>query len=436
MNRKYCNAWGFLFLLSFFMLSCSQNENEQVIEEGNCPPAPQAQVASQIDTLNIIIETSGSMGGFMPTRTGVQTEFQRQVDNLLANAESMEGNRIKTLRYYSARERMYKEAYSRFSQMLRRGLRNVGSSSPIPQMLSNISEQLVGQDQVSIFISDFIYSPPNPRDRDFIANDIRRSLSKVKQEDFVVSVFASQSDFVGTYYPAGAESTPIRNCCSTPIPYYIWVIGPEEQVRLVNQEIISRNYLEQMHYGFDAPPPAYTIIPGSGRTGEWYPADQEGKVIRLDNARGINQEHISYTVGLQLENMPGQVSDKQYLKNNLRLRVQNGEATVAAIYDQQQFLDQEEINNKDRRLVECFSHFVKITVTEVFDRRNDIKVNLALQNDLPAWIEAYTTTDDRLIQEQEPATFALNSIMEGVSEATGKQQGVFFNLTTTIDLSR
>lgn len=437
MNRKYCNAWFLPCLLGFLLLSCSQNGNEQVIvEEGNCPPAPQAAIASQVDTLNIIIETSGSMGGFMPTGSGVQTDFQKQVDNMLANAESLEGNRIETLRYYSARERMYKEVYSRFSQMLRRGLRNVGSSSPIPQMLSNITDKLTGQEQVSIFISDFIYAPPNPRDRDFISNDIRRALAKVRQEDFVVSVFASQSNFVGTYYPAGAKSTPIRNCCSTPIPYYIWVIGPEEQVRLVNQEVIKSNYMDQVHFGFDTPPPAYMIIPGSGRTGEWYPADQEGKVIQLDNARAINQDPVTYTVGLQLENMPGQVSDQTFLKDNLHLLVQNGEAVVEAIYDQQEFLNQEEINNKDRELIGCFSHFVKIKVTQVFDRRSDIRVGLALENELPSWVDAYTTQDDRLIQQQEPATFALNAIMEGVSEATGREERGFFNLTTTIDLSR
>ena len=436
MKRNYRRAWTILFLLGMAFGSCSQNDGEQSTETVDCPTGSQPQVASKVDTLNIIIETSGSMSGFMPTTGGKQTDFQMRVDNLLANAESMEGSRIRTLRYFSARERMYKEVYSRFTQMLRRGLRNAGSSSPIPQMLEDISENHVGPNQVSIFISDFIYAPPNQRDRDFIANDIRRALSKVRQKGMAVSVYAAQSDFSGTYYPADSKSQPIRKCCDTQIPYYFWVIGPEEQVRLVNQEVVKDNYFEQVHFGFDVQNPTYTIIPGSGREGTWYLSDREGKTIQVDNARDIQDGAFTYTIGLQLEGLPGQVASAEYLEDNLLLNVQNGEGKIVEVYETNQFKNQEDINNKDRRLVECFSHYVKVSVNKVFNRNEDIEVNLVLRNNLPAWIEEYTTTSDSQIEEEGPKTFSLNAIMEGVKRVTGNQEKEFFNLTTTIDLSR
>lgn len=379
------------------------------------------------------------MAGFMPTRSGVQTEFQRQIDNLLANVESLEGGTVQAVRYYSARERMYKEVYSRFNQVLRHGLRNVGSSSPIPQMLNNISAAFVGEEQVSVFISDFIYAPPNRRDRDFIATDIRRALGKLP-EGMVVSVFASQSDFSGTFYPAGSldgqAGQPIRNCCETKVPYYIWVIGPAEKVRLVNQHVIRDSFYEQMHFGFEVHEPAYKIIPGSGRAGNWYPLDREGKVIKLDNPRDIRDEGLSFTIGLALESMPGHVADMEFLQRNLRLRMLNGEATLQEVYDREAFINTENINNKDRRLLDCFSHFVKIKVNKVFDPNQNVEANLILENQLPAWVEDYSTTNDTEIEEVGPRTFSLNAILEGAGRATERQGSTFFNLSTTIDLSR
>lgn len=439
MILKYWNVRNSIcFLCVLLMAACSQDSTESVQETGGCPPAPEVRTAQQLDTLNIIIETSGSMAGFMPTRGGTQTDFQRQIDNLLANAESMEGSGIRTIRYYSARERMYKEVYSRFNQVLRHGLRNVGSSSPIPQMLSNITASYVGEEQVSVFISDFIYAPPDRRDRDFIANDIRRALGNL-QEDMAVSVFVSQSDFSGTFYPAGSldgrAGQPIRNCCDTKIPYYIWVIGPEEKVRLVNQDVIRGGFFEQLHFGFSVQEPAYRIIPGSGRSGNWYPIDSEGKVIKLDNPRDIREEKVSFTIGLALESLPGHLADVEYLQHNLRLRMLNAEATLEEVYDRQTFMNTENINNKDRRLLDCFSHYVKISVNKVFDPNQNIEANLILDNELPAWVEDYTTGNDTRIEEEGAKTFSLNAILEGARRATEGQGGAAFNLSITIDLS-
>lgn len=436
MKRNYRRACFVLYLLGMAIAGCSSNGGEQTAESGGCPPVSQARVANKIDTLNIVIETSGSMAGFMPTKAGAQTDFQRQVDDVLANAESMEGKAIRALRYYSARERMYKEVYSRFSQMLRRGLRNVGSSSPIPQMLQNISSNLTGPDQVSIFISDFIYAPPNQRDRDFIANDIRRALGKVRENNMIVSVFAAQSDFEGTFYPADSKSRPIPRCCGTKIPYYYWVIGPEEKVRLVNKEIMKNKGMEQVHFGMQSQPPSYMIVPGSGREGTWYLSDQEGKTIQVDNSRDIQEGTFTYTIGLNLEGLPGHVANTEYLTENLVLDIQNGEGSIVDVYDALQFQNQEEINNKDRKLIDCFSHYVKISVNKVFNRNQDIEVKISLKNSLPGWIETYTTMNDSQIEEEGPKTFSLNAIMEGARRATGNQQEEFFNLTTTIDLSR
>ncbi len=441
MNKSYRKAFLTLILGGLGLFSCSSDTGDQSTETISCPPGAEAVVADKLDTLNIIIETSGSMAGFMPTRGGTQTDFQRQIDNLLANAESMEGSGIRTLRYFSARDRLYKEVYSRFNQMLRNGLRKVGASTPLPNLLNEISGKYTGNGQVSVFISDFIYAPPNQRNRDFIANDIRRALNQGNIENFVVSIFAAQSDFVGTFYPAASERPggavrPVSSCCDTPIPYYMWVMGPEEKVRLVNQEIMEGNFEEQLHFGFNQQEPAYTILPGSGRQGEWYPADRAGKVIVLDNARAISQDPFSYTIGLQLDALPGQVADAEYLQENLRLQVENGEAHIEEVYSRNEFVAKAAINNKDRKLLDCFSHFVTISVDKAFNRNSDIAVALELQNQLPPWVASYTTDNDSQIEEVGAKTFALDEILEGAARSARTQSKQFFTVSTTIDLSR
>ncbi|WP_017731578.1 hypothetical protein [Nafulsella turpanensis] len=441
MNRKNCSACLIILFGWFALAGCGTSEDGQIETVVDCPSAPDVQVAEKVDTLNIIIETSGSMAGFMPSRSGEQTNFQMQIDELLANAEALEGNDIRTLRYYSARDKIYKEVYSRFVQMLRRGLKNAGSSTPIPGLLRDIAESFTGEDQVSLFISDFIYAPPNSRDRDFIANDIRRALNQVENENFVVSVFALKSDFAGTFYPAASENPggrvrPITPCCETEVPYYIWVMGPEEKVRMVNQEIIRNSFAEQLHLGFAEINTPYGIIPGSGREGGWYPADREGKIIQLDNPQEIKEEGVTYTIGLMLDGLPGQVRSTEYLEEHLKLQVENGEGRVKEVYDRASFLTQATINNKDRKLIDCYSHYVTVVVDKVYDRNSDINLQLQLENSLPPWVGEYTTENDSRIEEEGPKTYSLNAIIDGAGRAVREQEGTFFNVSTTIDLSR
>lgn len=442
MNKSYRKAFLAFLLGGAGLLGCSSENGEQATDTSPvCPSGEEASIAGKLDTLNVIIETSGSMAGFMPSRGGVQTAFQRQIDGVLANAESLEGNSIRTLRYFSARERLHKEVYSRFRQMLRNGLSRPGASTPLPNLLDEISSQYIGNGQVSLFISDFIYAPPNQRDRDFISNDIRRALNKANTENYAVSIFAATSDFAGTFYPAaneqiGGKVRPLPDCCDTPIPYYVWVIGPEEKVRLVNQEIMKDKFEEQLHLGFEQRDPAFMVIPGSGRQGEWYPADQQGRVIVLDNPRTISKDPFFYTVGLQLNALPGQVANADYLQENLRLEIENGEAHIEHVYSREEFLNSAAINNKDRKLLDCFSHFVTISVDKVFNRNSDMEVRMALQNQLPPWVDSYTTTNDSRIEEAGAKTFALNEILEGAARSAGTSSNQFFTLSTTIDLSR
>ncbi len=399
-----------------------------------CANANTAPVADEIDTLNIIIETSGSMKGFMPTQNR-QTAFQEQIDDLLANAES-DKDAINTLRLYTAQDNIRTLGYDRFQSMLRQGLSQAGASTPIPNLLRQIATGYTGPGQVSVFISDFIYSPPKASDRDYVANDIRRALASLAAKGMAVAVFGFQSEFEGVFYPAGSKTggtaTPITNCCETEVPYYIWIMGPEPAVRMASAKLLRNDAQVMMQTGYERLKPAYGVIPGTGRAGSWYLGGDGAQTILIDNTTELRKGEVSFTVGINLESVPTQFTSTNYLQQNLQVRGRNGNAEVGSVLPRQEFLSNEKLNAKDRQLVECYTHLVKVDVKSMDDRNSPLNLNLTLPANDPDWAQEWTTDDDRNIDEAGPRTFALSEILQGLRMLYPQEREAVFSLDLSI----
>ena len=424
-----------LFIGAAFCTACGNgDETSSGKDETACSKVVSAPVAEQLDTLNIIIETSGSMKGFMPTQKR-QTAFQQQVDDLLANAEAESGG-IKKMRLYTAQNNIRTIGYDRFQSMLRQGLSQAGASTAIPDLLRQIATKYTGPGQVSVFISDFIYSPPDARDRDYISNDIRRALSPLQEKGMAVAVFGFQSEFAGTFYPAGSknggQAAPVKNCCDTKIPYYVWVMGPEPAVRLASEKLLNNNATVVMQSGYNRISPAYGVLPGSGRSGSWYLADAESQTLLVDNTQELRQGEVSFTVGLNLEALPAQYASKAYLQEHLKVDARNGKAEVAEVMLRRNFAENEKLNTKDRQLLECYTHLVKVNVLSMDDRNSPLTLSMRLPAKNPTWAEEWTTDDDRNINEAGAKTFALDEILEGLRALYPQEKEAVFTLDLSI----
>jgi hypothetical protein len=401
-------------------------------EGGKCVTEPQATVADRFDTLNILVETSGSMAGFMPTE-GSQTAFQRQLDDLLANAEA---DNAATLQLFSAGREIQPLTPQKFRKMLRQGLKETTASTALPNLIRQVASRYTGSGQVSLFISDFIYAPPNAADRDYISNDIRRALAAAERQGLAVSVYAFQSEFKGTFYPAGAKNgssgQPLRNCCETELPYYIWAIGPEESLRRVSQHILAKETDYRIDFGFERRKPAYQLMPGAGRGGSWYTQNPQGTTITVDNTREISSGEMKFTLGINLENQAGQWATTQYLQENLELDVQNGEAEVEEVYTQIDFEKDSRLTSRDQDLVRCFSHFVIVKMNSIGNRNQAISLSLNLPAAMPNWTEEWTTEDDRRPDESGVKTFALKDMLIGINNLYAQEKQEVFSLPLTI----
>jgi len=408
------------FLLLFCAFSCIRKNIKK--EEAQDKPTEQPKTAAAatsapasttINQVNVFLEVSGSMKGFMPTNkaNGI-TEFQQTIDPLLATIQ--QSNTIQDKAYFEVREKPYPIDYNRLAQTVRYGIQQAASSTTIPAILDSVITN--NPDGVNILISDFIYSPENGRAISFVSTDIYRVLAKAKQQGQAISIFGATSSFNGTFYPA-VKSTQktIVKCCDSPIPYYVWVIGKPEQVQLFNREVVKNTFPEEVHAGFTFAAPAYSVLDKFLPAGAWYCASNSNNCHEV--AVSDLQSPLEIIVGVNLASLPAAFQSETYLKQNLKLAADNTDAKITNIYPAAQFKTQAGVAGKNTDPLKPYTHFVKLRMSKLTAPQTDLHFSLA--NQRPAWVTQWTTLDDSQINEEGAKTFNLAGILDGVERAFG-----------------
>ncbi|MDB5264180.1 MAG: hypothetical protein JWQ14_3463 [Adhaeribacter sp.] len=414
---------AFACFLLLFVSACgggnNKAEKESTATTGTArktkPAAPAAN--TNISQVNVFLEVSGSMKGFMPTNKaeGI-TQFQQTIDPFLASIQ--QSNLIQNKNYFEVREKPYPTTYDQLARTVRYGIQQSASSTTIPAILDSIISQ--NQNGINILISDFIYSPENNRAVSYVSTDIYRVLSKAKQQGQALSVFAATSDFDGTFYPAmkSAQKT-IANCCDTPIPYYVWVMGKPELVSLFNRSLVKNTFPEELHSGFAFEAPAYSVLDKYIPAGNWYCVAENGscQAITISDLKAP----IEIIVGANFSGLPAAFTGAGYLKQNLKIQAENTDAQITNIYPAAQFRTLPGVSGKNTNPLKPFTHFIKIKLTKLNAPQTDLRLQLA--NQRPAWVQQWTTTNDGQINQAGAKTFNLAGILEGVERAFGADTG-------------
>jgi hypothetical protein len=357
------------------------------------------------------------MKGFMPTNKaeGV-TQFQQTIDPFLATIQ--QSNLIQNKGYFEVREKPYPINYDQLARTVRYGIQQSASSTTIPAILDSVISQ--NQNGVNILISDLIYSPENNRAVSYVSTDIYRVLSKAKQQGQAVSVFAATSEFAGTFYPAekSAQKT-IANCCDTPIPYYVWVMGKPELVSLFNRELVKNTFPEQVHSGFTFEAPAYSVLDKYMPAGNWYCVAENGtcQAITISDMKAP----VEMIVGANFNELPSAFTGAGYLKQNLKLQAENTDARISDIYPAAQFRTLPGVSGKNTDPLKPYTHFIRIKLTKLNAPQTELRLQLA--NQRPTWVQQWTTTNDSRINQEGAKTFNLAGIMDGVERAFGAGTG-------------
>jgi hypothetical protein len=391
--------------------------------------APESGTTDEpLQIVNVFLEVSGSMEGFMPKAgaSGENTKFQQHVAQFLSEVNRTAAARQKT--FFRIKEQPYKDTYQGLSGTVRGGIQQPANSTDIPSVLDTLMSRYYQPGAVSVLISDFIYSPKNAGAIPYIKTDITDALTRNgSRPDLAVSVYGYTSDFRGTYYPALKSAGKKPHCCDAEIPYYFWVIGPADAVRRFDAALLEREPARQAHFGVTYPRPVYSLLSKFQNKGSWYYGDagaskgtaETYRVAAVSEASA--QQPVELVVGMDLSKLPGQYRDVAYLKQNLKLQ---GVDTDARLLDVFAATDQNRASSEPENK---FTHFAKIRLTT--RPRAACPLVLKLQDQRPAWVAQWTTKNDAT-----PATktFALSNLLDGLEQAPAGEKRPVFELPLTL----
>ena len=378
--------------------------------------------AQPLQAVNVFLEVSGSMEGFMPKTgaSGENTKFQQHIAQLLSEINRTPAARQKS--FFRIKEKPYKDTYQAISGTVRGGIQQPAKSTDLPAVLDTLMTRYYQPGTVSVLISDFIYSPKNAGAIPYIKTDITDALQRNgAQPDLAVSVYGYTSDFRGTYYPALKAAGKKTACCDTEIPYYIWVLGPADAVRQFDAALLEQQPAKQAHFGVTYPRPAYSLLSKYQNQGSWYYGDAGASKRTADTYRVVAvseasaQQPVEFVVGMNLGQLPGQYRDVAYLKQNLTLQ---GVDTDAKLLDVSAATTQTKASSGPESK---YTHFAKIRLTKAPKAARPLV--LKLQDQRPAWVAQWTTRNDAV---PAPKTFALSSLLDGLElQQDGEKRPVF-----------
>lgn len=377
----------------------------------------------EIDSINLYIETSASMGGYFQK----DAEFKTIVSDLSAKLH----NNIKPLSiWFIAEEKIrYPNEVSQFGAAIATTRIADQKSSQIHKIIEEIAAN-TDSTSVSLFVSDCILSFPdeeirnNPEINKYEApnalkNNIFATFSNLKRRNLTASVYAFTSKFYGTYYDYGNRKTALNG---ERRPFYIWVIGNKALLDDFNEKLLSISTFrpdEFLHFGVsEQPVSSYEIFTQLEKSGKW---SKEGNDITGLDVAAPGQ--AKFSLGMDLSELPFYAQSVDYLNENLIVSCDGCKVTYSV-------KEKEDITEKPKgkNQLEAFarnSHFFVFEIQEMIPSRAKMSFRLPLKYD--TWYLDWSTDDDRNFKESAGRTFALEHLINGVREAYESNNSFFID---------
>lgn len=405
--------YTFLSILLLIAWNCSgrpvapsyENRNEQKKEQ---LPAP---------TIKVYVENSGSMDGYVK---GV-TDFENAVYSYLSDLQHADlgqkdsashKNRLE-LNYINSEVLTHKSDVEEFIRKLepatfkmRGGNRNTSDMSDI---LDAILKRMESPNDVSIFISDCIFSPgkrykpQDNADEYLVAQQIgiRNHLTEYLMDnpDLGVVVMRLISQFNGNYYNKFDEPTYIKDNR----PFYICLFGHKKQLkrimnaididRIVGSGVQNIFMLSKPDTEFD-----YAISRQKG-----YSIDMKNPKTTITNTevtRKGGKTRFQVAINIDFSNC---LLDDDYLMDPANYTISNKAYT----------LEISKINTQ----TPAYTHVLKLNLNQPIISKGSVKITLL--NKLPEWIKQYTDEDGLDINAPDAMekTYGFKYLMKGIYDA-------------------
>lgn len=375
---------------------------------------PAAPVLSQ---LAVYLDASTGMRGFMhPNAPGEPgSDFQRTVAELLSNLHDQTDAKPA---YYFVQESTPKDphvlrasTYDELSSTVSTGIKTPALGTEMPTMLREVLRSQQGKPgAVSIIISDFVYAPPDLTQTWRVKTDVKDALATAPAADLALSVFAGTSAFRDKFFPG--NRTHFQVLSGSRLPYYVWVLGRPAAVAAalpLLRPLLGAGF-ERLSYNLPAPPAV--VFEHYGNQGTWYVSktgSAQTQPLTLNfSERPTRQQPAQATLGLDLSAAPA--AEAAALPQALRLDDGGTGAMLASVHKASAVA-----HPPSSTALPAYTYLATLRLERLPGAAATLRLVLPRAG-LPAWVAAYSTTNDSNIARQGPKTFLLSEVLQGVQD--------------------
>ena len=366
-------------------------------------------VISANPVVNVYLETSGSMNGYVDQG---KSQFQQVVFDYLSNIQNSGLFSEINLNYITDKITPKGNRVSTFINTLTsQGIMNSSGSKATTDIAALISKILenANDNQISIFISDCIFSPgsvTNPQaylenQKISIRNAIKAYIDR--NEHVGCTVYRFISDFKGAYFDYKNKAKKI----SMPRPFYIWVFG--SPLHLAN---IKANIPDSKFMGASVDN-TWTIMSGNlslyngiNEYGLLQPSPTNGnyKWQSKTEVASIKKsgDHFEFTFGVDLS-LQVLLYGEEYATN-----IKNYYHLINKEIGEQLLGEFRQNNIKAAK----YTHDITVKSEKPFSKGD---LNIVFDGTIPQWVYEYSDSDDSVLTESNQLhTYGFNYMCEGI----------------------
>ena len=220
MSKSYLTIVAVLIVLSLFLCATCGGVGDPRQKVKPC--IVKEQEPSRYQTVNMYIESSGSMVGYFNGNTQIKEILKQYYDRI---SEDKNISDTVTLNFINQSIEEFKNDINSYLSVA--ASKCTASYTKLDEILSNVMAD-VNDSTTNILISDYCFTSNNgsfQTAESGITKIFTKSIAKNK--NLSVSIFKYISDFKGKYYPGGIK-------CNQPRPFYIWIFGNKKQLKKLN----------------------------------------------------------------------------------------------------------------------------------------------------------------------------------------------------------
>jgi hypothetical protein len=374
--------------------------------------------------VNVFLENSASMDGYVQGRT----DFEAAIFNLLVKIKRDSFCDSLNLNYINDNVLKWAPVIEDFIDRLepetfrRRGGNR--STSDLSKVIKTVANS-VNKQNASLLISDFVFSPGGQRNASPYlsgqSSEIELSISEIlKNINLSVVVLHLESKFNGQYYDLSDQPHNYDGRR----PYYIWVIGTDEQVK----QILASNILDNIQGGVQHKLVFYNVgepkkidfkIARSPKIGTFeVPNGGSGPIVSASYDDNRNKGVFGFAFYANFNNEM-QNSSFYLDKNNYKWN-KNYELEISTISDPNDLA------------TSGYTHMFKVETKELKSETFTLEVI----GKTPDWVNSISSENDSGINpgnDQASKTYGFKYLIDGVSEAFYPNNKI--NITNKLEIT-